>query len=137
MPQEDYLQKYLEKLSRVIAAMFGFRQGGFPEDALRLAEETIKELLHFDIDELAIMPMDKFIDIVKNGSYSSSRLDLLAQIAHQTALSFSAVNNADKAYSYYSKALQLYYLLNEKDKTYSMEREMIIGELRMVVDGRS
>ena len=40
MPKEDYLLKYLEKLSRVIAAMLGFRDKGFPEDALQLADET-------------------------------------------------------------------------------------------------
>ena len=40
MPKEDYLLKYLEKLSRVIAAMLGLRDKGFPEDALKLADET-------------------------------------------------------------------------------------------------
>ena len=54
MPKEDYLLKYLEKLSRVIAAMVGFRDKGFPEDALRLVDETYKELLDFNLDELDV-----------------------------------------------------------------------------------
>ena len=45
MPKEDYLLKYLEKLSRVIAAMLGFMTKDSPEDALKLADETYKELL--------------------------------------------------------------------------------------------
>ena len=90
MPKEDYLQKYLEKLSRVIAAMLGFRDKGFPEDALRLVDETYKELLDVDLEELAVMPVEKFIAIIKKESYSATHLELLAQLTHETANSFSA-----------------------------------------------
>ena len=65
MPKEDYLLKYLEKLSRVIAAMLGFRDKGFPEDGLRLADETFKEMMDIDLEELTIMPVDKFIEIIR------------------------------------------------------------------------
>lgn len=133
MPKEDYLQKYLEKLSRVIAAMLGFRDKGFPEDALRLVEETYKELLDIDLEELAIMPVEKFIDIIKKASYSAQHLELLAQLTRETANSFSAKNESDIAKGFYAKSLQLYYLLSEKDKTFSFEREEIIQQLTINV----
>lgn len=65
MPKEDYLLKYLEKLSRVIAAMVGFRVAGFPEDALRIADETYKELFGLNLDELEVMPIERFTELIR------------------------------------------------------------------------
>lgn len=132
MPKEDYLLKYLEKLSRVIAAMLGFREKGFPEDAIRLADESYKELLDFSVEELVIMPIDKFIEIIREIGYSSTYLNALAQLALETANSFEDQNDESKAQSFYLKALHLYLLLNEKDKTFSFERETIIAELEKI-----
>ena len=130
MPKEDYLLKYLEKLSRVIAAMFGFRDKGFPEDALRLADETYKELLDFKLDELAVMPLERFIDLIRQKGYTSTYLETLARLAYETANSFQLNGNENFAQSFYLKTLQIYLILNEKDKTFSFEREMIISELK-------
>ena len=88
MPKEDYLLKYLEKLSRVIAAMLGFRDTGFPDDGLRLADETYKEMLDADLDELISMPVDLFIERVRKENYTASYLQALAQLTHETANSF-------------------------------------------------
>lgn len=129
MPKEDYLLKYLEKLSRVIAAMFGFRDKGYPEEAIRLADETYKELLDFNADELAIMPIEKFVEVVRKKRYSSTYLEALAKLAHETANSFQLLDNNTFALSFFAKSLHLYYLLNEKDKTFSFERETTISEL--------
>lgn len=132
MPKEDYLLKYLEKLSRVIAAMFGFRDKGFPEDALRLADETYKEILDIDLEELSVMPVEKFMEKVRKENYNPSYLQAIAQITHETAKSFSVRQNELNAKSFFIKTLHLYYLLNEKDKTFSFEREMIISELEKI-----
>jgi len=134
VPKEDYLLKYLEKLSRVIAAMFGFRDKGFPEDALRLADEAYKELLNFNVEELAIMPLEKFVETIKKIGYSGNYLEALAGLAHETANSFLAQENIAHAQSFYQRALELYYLLNEKDKTFSFEREMKITELNQLIN---
>ncbi len=133
MPKEDYLLKYLEKLSRVVAAMFGLREKGFPEDALRLADETYKELLDLNVEELAIMPTEKFVETIRRIGYSGNYLEALAQLARGTADSFQAKEKSEFAQSFYKKSLELYYLLNEKDKTFSFEREMKITELKDLI----
>jgi hypothetical protein len=133
VPKEDYLLKYLEKLSRVIAAMFGFRDKGFPEDALRLADEAYKELLNFNIEELAIMPVEKFVETINKIGYSANYLEALAGLAYETAKSFLVQKNIKYTQSFYQKALELYNLLNEKDKTFSFEREMKITELKQLM----
>ena len=133
MPKEDYLLKYLEKLSRVIAALAGFRDKGFPDDGLRLADETYKEMLDADLDELTSMPVDLFIERVRKENYNASYLQALAQLTHETANSFFSKGNETIAQSFYIKTLQINYLLNEKDRTFSFERELIITELNKII----
>ena len=132
MPKEDYLLKYLEKLSRVIAAMLGFRDKGFPEDGLQLADETYREMLDINLEELEIMPVEIFIERVRKENYNVTYLQALTQLTNETANTYSALENDKKALNFYSKCLQLYYLLNEKDKTFSFEREMIITDLENI-----
>src|SRR5665647_185132 len=129
MPKEDYLLKYLEKLGRAVAAMLGFREKGFPEDSLRIADETFKDLLNFEFDELAVLPVEKFISFIRNEKFNPSYLDGIAQLTHETAKTLTALGQDESATSFYFKSLHLYYLLNEKDKTFSFDREMKISEL--------
>ncbi len=130
MPTEDYLLKYLEKLNYAIAAMLGLREKGFPEDALKMADETYRELLHYDLKELTVMPIEKFIETIRQRNYNISILNLLSQITHETATSFEADHQTNTAKIFYLKSLELYHLLNEKDKTFSFEREIRIEELK-------
>ncbi|MEI6753130.1 MAG: hypothetical protein WCK78_08170 [Paludibacter sp.] len=127
MPKEDYLLKYLEKLSRVIAAMLGFREKGFPEDAIRLADETYKELFGLNLEELDIMPVEHFVELIKKSGYSATFLEILAKLVYETAKSIEKSGNSTE---FPKKALEVYIMLNEKDKTFSFEREMIISELK-------
>jgi hypothetical protein len=134
VPKEDYLLKYLEKLSRVIAAMLGFRDKGFPEDGLHLADETYKEMLDIDLNDIVGMPVEIFIERVRKENYNPSYIEAIAQLTHETAKSFQAQGKEQNAKNIYLKCLQLYRLLNEKDKTFSFEREMIISELEKTIN---
>lgn len=130
MPKEDYLLKYLEKLSRVIAAMLGLREKGFPEDALKLAEKTFNELLSIDLDAISNMRDDDFIELIKKESFQSTYIDALAKISYETSKCYVAKGETLKMRLFAEKALLLYLFLNEKDKTFSFERENIISELK-------
>lgn len=133
MPKEDYLIKYLEKLSRVIAAMLGLRDKGYPEDAIRLADETFKELLKINVETLAVMPLNEFSEIIRKQSYTATYIEALAKIAHETAISFELKGDKQKMRIFSEKALLLYRFLNEKDKTFSFERESIISDLEKCI----
>lgn len=130
MPKEDYLLKYLEKLSRVIAAMLGLREKGCLADAISLADETYKELIGCKVDELVKMPTGEFMELIRKTGYSSAYINALAQLAFETATAFQVQENNQPATSFYRKALELYLFLNEKDKTFSFEREQIISDLK-------
>lgn len=132
MPKEDYLLKYLEKLSRVLAAMFGLREKGLPDDALRMVDEIYKELFTINLETLSIMPASKFLEIMRKAAYSSSYIEALAKLTKETADCYTTKGDSVRARIFSEKALLLYQLLNEKDKTFSFEREMIISELEKI-----
>lgn len=134
MPKEDYLLKYLEKLNRVLAAMLGFREKGFPDDALRLADETFKELVNLDVDGILRMPLPSYLDVIQQANYSATYLDVIANLSLQTAKAFQEKGNETDAQIFYSKTLYVFYLLNDKDKTFSFERELIISELKQLTN---
>jgi len=130
MPKEDYLLKFLEKLGRVVAAMLGLREKGNVEDAIRLADETYKELLTLDMDALSSLSIDDFEVLIRKLGYTSTYIEALAKLMHETALCFAETGESLKMRIFSEKALLLYCLLSEKDKTFSFEREMIIAELK-------
>jgi hypothetical protein len=134
MPKEDYLLKYLEKLSRVIAAMLGLREKGFSEDALRFADETYKELISLDLEVLASMPVADFDTLIRKLGYSSTYIEALAKLALETTYCYAETGEKPKMRIFGEKALLLYRLLNEKDKTFSFEREVIITQLNDLID---
>ena len=110
--------------------MLGLREKGLPGDAIRLADETYKELLGCDVEELAILPVPDFVELIRKAGYTSTYLEALAKLSYETASSYQAIGNSEFATNFFGKTLQIYYLLNEKDKTFSFEREMIIAELK-------
>ncbi len=134
MPKEDYLIKYLEKLGRAIAAIISSRRNGSPDDGIRLADEIYKELWNLDTESIAAMPDKEFIQLIRNENYTASYLESIAQLTHETGRVFSAKEDIGTAMNLYNKALQLYYLLNEKDRTFSFERENIITELESIIN---
>lgn len=130
MPKEDYLQKYLEKLSRVIAAMTGLRETGYPDDALCLSDEAYRELFRLNTGDLAAMTVDDFIGHIVAIGYTATSIESIAALTYETACVYDFQENADFARSFYLKSLHLYLFLREKDKTFSFDREMRISELK-------
>jgi len=134
MPKEDYLLKFLEKLGRVVAAVLGLREKGNLEDAIRLADETYKELLTLDLDALSRMSIDDFEVIVRKLGYTSTYIEALAKLTYETTRCYAEADDKPTMRIFSEKALLLYCLLSEKDKTFSFEREMIIAELKQQIN---
>ncbi len=130
MPQEDYLLKYIEKLSQVIAAMLGFRQNGLTDDALRLADETYTELLDTNLKNILSMPISEFKNKLQISNFNPSIIDALAKISFETTQTYRLRGDFSNMQKFREKALFLYCLLNETDKTFSFEREELINKLK-------
>lgn len=129
MPKEDYLQKYLEKLNRVIAAMLGLLEKENPEEALRVADEIYIELLNVDLEKLGKMNATSFELELMNHKNAYSHLEGLAEILYQTANAYWQTGNNEMTIAFNKKALQTYLYLTRNDKTFSFERDARISEL--------
>jgi len=90
-------------------------------------------MLDLNLEELNQMPVELFVERVRKENFIPSYLQAFAQIMHETANSYSLKGNESTAQVFYIKTLQLYYLLNEKDRTFSFERELIITELNKII----
>ena len=134
MAKEDYLIKYLEKLGQAIAAIINSRKKGLPDDGIRISDEMYKNLWNLNTENLAAMPDEEFIQLIRNENYTVSYLESIAKLTYETGKTFTAKRDTEYANGLYKKALQLYYLLNEKDKTFSFERENIIAELESIIN---
>jgi hypothetical protein len=134
MPKEDYLLKYLEKLNRALAAMVGLRGKGFPEEALRLADETYTEFFELNLVAFSNLPVNDFIELLNKMSFTPAYLEALAKITNETAKCYTSKGDMLKMRIFSEKALLLYKLLNQKDKTFSFEREMVISELEQILN---
>ncbi len=87
-----------------------------------------------DLDVLSMMPVSEFNEIVRKASYSSAYLEALAKMTNETASCYAAKGDSTGMRIFCEKALLLYQLLNEKDKTFSFEREMIISGLKELIN---
>jgi hypothetical protein len=136
MPKEDYLLKFIEKLNRVIAAMIGFQEKGFPEDALRLAEEAYSEMLSIDLPKLGSLSEKEFEYLLADKNINVSYLEYLAEILFQTGEIYEKKQDPVSV-TFYKKSLQTLEFLTTKDKTFSFEREIKINTLRTILTKKS
>lgn len=129
MPQEDYILRELEKLSKLLALMFGLRKSGKSTEATTLTNDTFNEYFEGDLKQLIQMTENEFKDKTNALNSNPKIIELLAKITHEAALNFEISGDHESATNFKHKALILLYLLNEKDKTFSFERETLIAEL--------
>ncbi|MDL2290244.1 DUF6483 family protein [Paludibacteraceae bacterium OttesenSCG-928-F17] len=123
MNREDYIMKYIEKLGRVIAAMLFFRRKNAPDSSLGLAEEVYDELLSLNLSDLLEMDEKSFDELIEKQNYHTSYIESLAAMTHEAGKAYELKKDKQNELRAYQKSLQLYKILNTKDKTFSFERE--------------
>lgn len=136
MEQKDYLLREIEKIGLLLRAILNKLKLSSDNGAVTLEKqfEDEKALLlnevGFNIDEFASRN-DSEIEqyLSKHEGIRGGNLELLADVLMEAG--FKAENNMTTAY--FEKALRLYELCNSLDKTYSVERESKIKELRNIL----
>jgi hypothetical protein len=131
MEQKDYLLREIEKIGMVLRAILNTFLGKKENMAITMERsfEKTKEML---INEMNF-DLDKFLSIDKTASLdylsqykgmNPENLELLAEITYNLG-----ITKQDKRDIFFTKALQLYELCNEKDRTFSVERNNRIKEI--------
>lgn len=133
MEQKDYLQREIEKIGIVLRAIFNFLSGkplyedfSFEKRFEETKEKFLNEL-NFDVNAFIQMnETDSQAYISQFKGFNHENIELLADIIHQ----FGIDCNGEEQKIYYSKSLQLYKLCSFVDKTFSIQREAKMDDLK-------
>jgi len=139
LEKRDYLMDQIEQLGRALAMIYskllGFRNEGKVPEAIEMTTLSLKTELDLDLDELAAIPTEDFLSRMKDDKkFNYANLEILADILLHIA---DDINQSDpdskQDLNFYDKALKIYKYLNERDLTYSFERQAKIERIESIL----
>lgn len=139
MEKRDYLIDQIEQLGRALAMIYskllGFRNEGKVPESIELTSLSLKTELDLDLDELSAIPTEDFISRMKEDKkFNYANLEILADILLHIADDINSSNPDSKQdLNLYGKSLQVYKYLNERDLTYSFERQAKIERISSIL----
>jgi len=136
MEQKDYLMREIEKIGLLLRAVLDSLIHRKENLSLTIENhfDKLKELLNHQtgIDLNQLLQLDEAAArecILQFHGMNSENLELLAEIMFQSGIS----GQPDQQRMYLEKAIQLYELCRELDKTYSPARESRIKEIKNIL----
>lgn len=133
MEQKDYLLREIEKIGAVMRAILNRFTGNTENLAITVEkrfEQTKEQLFDetgMDLDEFLKLDMTEIKEFIRHfKGINIVNLELLAEILFHLGMG----NKSGNENIILSKALILYELCNETDKTYSTERELKIEMIK-------
>lgn len=122
MEQQDYLKKQIDQLGHVLAKIFsdllGLKNNGQINAGLEITNQTLKNQLGLNMQDLLDIPTDKFIDtLTTQKNVTNDNLDKLAEI-----LLLIADNRQGDNKKLYEKCLTIYEYLEKTENTYALDR---------------
>lgn len=139
MEKRDYLMDQIEQLGQALAQIFSklfglSNQDNVPE-AIEMTSQSLKTELNLDLSEISSIPPGEFISTLQNDKkLNHSNLELLANILLMVADETCTENpESEEGFNLYGKCLEIYSHLNERDLTYSFERESKIARIQSIL----
>lgn len=130
MEDSDYLKKQIDQvtkaLGKMLPALLGLKDQGKINEGIEITDQSLKQMLGFDLEGLAAIPTDAFIrTLQEKKKFSNADFDRLAEIFLLIA---DELDNEDpynkKSTDLYNKCLTMYEYLNTTGSTYSLDRHM-------------
>ncbi len=140
MEKHDYLMDQIEQLGQALAGIFsklmGLRDQGKVPEAIEMTSLSLKTELDLDLDELSAIPTDDFVSRMKEDNrFNHSNLGILADILLHIADNIHISNpESIQDQNLYGKCLNVYKYLNDRDLTYSFERQAKIERIDSLLD---
>lgn len=139
MERRDYILREIEKIGQLLSMIFDRISGKHENYSIKLEnqfeeeKELLREEMGFDLD--AFLSLEKaeapnYLSGFKG--LNGGNIELLADILFEMGTSFET----SRTIEYLDKSLILYELCNSLDKTYSMERESKINDVKNALNQR-
>src|SRR5690606_35095203 len=130
MEQQDYLKKQIDQLGKVLAKIFsdllGLKNNGQFNAGLEITNQTLKNELDFDIQDLLDIPTENFINtLTTQKKLTNENLDKLAEI-----LLLIADNKQGDNKKLYEKCLTIYEHLEKSENIYTLDRQWKMNRIK-------
>ena len=136
MQEEDWLIRQINQLGRVLgkilADLIGLKTQGQIGEGIEAADQTLKNELDLNIDDLTSIPIEKFIKTLQEGKkLSNENFGILADIFFLIAeeLDQRGTDN-EKKKKLYERSLNIYEYLDKTGSTYSFDRHFKIEKIK-------
>jgi len=130
MEKQDYLQRQIDQLGKVLGELLGKITGsGKNPDAsetLEIVSQVLNENLDWDIKKLLDIPEDEFVDKIKERQLlDDTNIETLADVLVEVA-----EHNPSNEEELLKRALLMYEYLEQSNKTFSFTRNQKMGEVQ-------
>lgn len=134
MQQQDYLQRQIEELGRVLgkilADLVGLKTQGKVGEGIEVTDEALNGKLDLDLATLTAVPANELIDaLADHNPLYKKQLEPLASLAFELATGFDVQGASAPATAWYEKALVLYEHLDREGGVFSFDRQYKIEQL--------
>jgi len=131
----DQIEQLGQALAMILSKLMDFRKHGKVPEAIEMTSLSLKAELNLDLDELLAIPADEFVIRLKEDKkFNYANLELLADILLHIADETNGSNpDSTQHLNLYTKALKVYKYLNERDLTYSFERQSKIVRIESLL----
>jgi hypothetical protein len=136
MQQEDWFMKQINLLGRVLgkilADLLGLKARGKVGEGIEAAEQTFISELDLNIDELILIPVQRFINTLQEQkNFNDEDLEKLADIFFLIAEEFGQRGKeAEKTKELFGRSLIIYEYLDKTGSTYSFDRHTKIEKIK-------
>ena len=131
MQQRDFLMRQIEQMAQAFAALIrrllGMKTENTEKETELATNELLKEQLNTSIKELLSIPIGEISEfIVKEKGLDESNLEVFADLL---ILNAKVKSNHTDQLKLYKIALEVYQWIDNKSRTFSMERQNKIREI--------
>jgi len=131
----DQIEHLGQALAQIFSKLFGLSNEGKVPEAIEMTSQSLKTELGLDLTEISSIPKGDLISTLQNDKkLNYANLELLANILLLVA-DETCIDNpeSEEGLNLYSKCLEIYSHLNERDLTYSFERESKIARIQSIL----
>ena len=131
MYQKDYILRMIEMIGDLIRGILGLIKKGEYTIAEKTIENSYQNFLKQDAAFFTAIPLDKLTDLLmQEHNYTIGHLEILGELFYAQAELTFAQNFKKESLTYYEKSLKLIEFIMTGSKSYSINKEERLTEIK-------
>lgn len=138
MYQKDYILRMIEMMAELIAGILGLIKKGKFQKASKAIENVYYDVLKQDASFFNKIPLHNLSDsLISEHNYTNGHLEILSELFYaQAELSHAQKRNIESL-EYYQKSLHLLEFVIKESKTFSVDKQTRLSEIKNRINGFS